>query len=222
MSITPEQAADMVAKAVAAAKASAEPPAEPPTYTRSQLEAAVDGGKITKAEADAIWDTQNQRQTQRLVADTVKSVIQETTQQATVESRIEEYTRLRPEVLKQDSQDRARVKQQYDYLVSIGQPATKSTELAALGMVFGSLDALKAAQAATRDDETLMDVGGGTPPAAGGADGGDGPKTKLSARERAHYQKLIDKGMYRSWADVDKEMEYANARVRQNARARAA
>lgn len=221
MSITPEQAADMVAKAVAAAKANAEPPAEPPTYTRAQLEAAVEGGKITKAEADAIWDTQSQRQTQRLVADTVKTVLTETQQQTTVDSRIAEYQALKPEVMKADSPERARVKQQYDYLVSIGQPATKSTELAALTMCYGSLDALKAAHAATRDDETLMDVGGGTPPVAGG-DGNDGPKTKLSARERAHYQKLIDKGMYRSWADVDKEMEYANGRVRQNARARAA
>lgn len=221
MSITPEQAADMVAKAVAAAKANAEPPAEPPTYSRAQLEAAVEGGKITKAEADAIWDTQSQRQTQRLVADTVKTVLTETQQQTTVDSRIAEYQALKPEVMKADSPERARVKQQYDYLVSIGQPATKSTELAALTMCYGSLDALKAAHAATRDDETLMDVGGGTPP-AGGGDGNDGPKTKLSARERAHYQKLIDKGMYRSWADVDKEMEYANGRVRQNARARAA
>lgn len=221
MSITPEQAADMVAKAVAAAKANAEPPAEPPTYSRAQLEAAVEGGKITKAEADAIWDTQSQRQTQRLVADTVKTVLTETQQQTTVDSRIAEYQALKPEVMKADSPERARVKQQYDYLVSIGQPAAKSTELAALTMCYGSLDALKAAHAATRDDETLMDVGGGTPPAAGG-DGNDGPKTKLSARERAHYQKLIDKGMYPNWAAVDKEMEYANGRVRQNARARAA
>jgi len=223
MSITPEQAAEMVAKAVAAARQTVDnnTPSEPPVYSRAQLEQAVEQAKITQAEADALWDAQQARQTEKLVKETVHNTIQQTQQLSAVETRINEYAAIKPDVLKEGTPERERVKAQYDYLVSIGQPKTRSTELAALGMVFGSIEALKAAHSASRDEETHMEIGGGSPGSNGGGSA-DGPKTKLSARERAHYQALIDRGIYTGWEQVDDEMKFANSRVRQSARARAA
>jgi hypothetical protein len=236
MSITAEQAAALVAKAVADATAPlvdrvaalAAPPAaptppavpEPKQFSRAELDQAVTAGRITEAEATALWDKQAAEQTVRLVRDTVREAVQATTQQKTVETQIEEYATLKPDVLKPGTVDRERVTKQYNYLVSIGQPATKSTELAALGMVYGPLEGLKAARSGRPSEETHEEVGGGAP--SGDPADSDGPKTKLSAREKAHYQNLINRGLYNSWADVDKELEFSNSRVRANARSRAA
>lgn len=227
MSITPEQAQAMIAEAVekataplaqalaaAAARpapAAEAPPAPPaPVYTRTQLDQAVSENKITAAEANALWDRQQQEQTAKLVKDTVREAVTDVGRANEVTSRIAEYTALKPEVLKEGSPERARVKQQFDYLVSIGQPATKATELVALGMIYGQLDTLKAAHSTTRDEETHQEVGGGAPSNVGEP----APKLKLSKDEKRYYGDLISKGIYSGWDAVAEELKFASARVR--------
>ncbi len=233
MSITAEQAAAMVAKAVAEATAPlvdrvaalATPPAPPPpaapevkTISRTELDQAVSAGRITEAEATAIWDKQTAEQTARLVKETVKATIEDAQSQNLVESGIKEYAALKPDVLKPGSTDRQRVEAQYRYLVSIGQPASKSTELAALNMVFGSIDGLKAAASGRPSEETHEDVGGGGEPSS---KSGAPKKLKLSAAEERYYQGGIDKGIYKDWAAVEAEMAYAKPKTRAGHHARA-
>lgn len=226
MSITAEQAAAMVAKAVAEATAPlvdkvaalatppapppAAPPAEPKTISRAELDQAVSAGRITEAEATAIWDKQSAEQTARLVKETVRATLEDAQSQNLVDTGIKEYAALKPDVMKPGTTDRQRVEAQYKYLVSIGQPATKSTELAALNMVFGSIEGLKAAAAGRPSEETHEDVGGGEPSSKSSPP----KKLKLSAAEERYYRTGIEKGIYKDWAAVEAELAYANPRVR--------
>jgi len=227
MSITEEQAKAMVAEAVKQATAplveklaslSVQPPAPPPSpppepkvYTRAELDAAVSRGSITEAEASAVWDKQQAEQTERLVEKRVEEKFQSLNATSEVGARIGEYAAIKPEILEAGSAARAKVKAQYDYLVRTGLPETKATELAALGMIYGPIDALKAASAGRSDDETHQDVGGGEP--RGGSDK-IAKKLKLSADEKRYYQNAIDKGIYKDWDAVEGELKFANAKLR--------
>ncbi|MGE0289522.1 MAG: hypothetical protein AB7I42_26035 [Bradyrhizobium sp.] len=227
MSITAEQAAAMVAKAVAdataplvdkvaalaAPPAASPPPAapEPKLVTRADLEQAVASGRISEQESAAIWDRQQAEQTALLVRKTVAETVSNVQLEGNIEARIAEYSALKPDVLKAGTTDRQRVEAQYAYLVSIGQPKTKSTELAALGMVYGSIDGLKAAAAGRPSTETHEDIGGGGEPSPGGK---TPKKLKLSGDEERYYRQGIEKGLYKDWDAVEAELKFASARTR--------
>jgi len=225
MSITEEQAKAMVAAAVKEATAPlieklatlapqpAPPPApEPQVYTRAQLDAAVSRGSITEAEANAVWDKQQAEQTERLVEKRVEEKFQALNATSEVGARIGEYAALKPEILEEGNSARAKVKAQFDYLVRTGLPATKATELAALGMIYGPIDALKAAASGRSNDETHEEVGGGGEP-RGGSDKA-AKKLKLSGDEKRYYQNAIDKGIYKDWDAVEAELKFANQKLR--------
>lgn len=233
MSITAEQAAELVAKAIGdvtkpivekldeiatraptpAAEATPPAPAAPQLLTRSQLDAAVREGKITDAEAVALWDQQQARETERLVNERVQAALQQHSAESTVEQQIAEYARLKPDVLKKDARERERVHAQYEHLVRTGLPKSKATELAALQIIYGPLDALKAASTARGTDETHQEGFSGQ---GGAGDGGADsmPKgLKLSAAQQKFYQDAIGKGLYKDWAAVQAELKFADKRL---------
>lgn len=194
---------------------------EEKVYTHAELEAAVQAGQITDVQKADILERQRQRQVEENARKAAREEIEQTNRKATVESAISAYAELVPDVLKAGSNDRARVERAYRRLVAQGQPETKSTELVALEVVFGDLTALRAARAGRAEPETHRDAGGdGARSRSSGGDGSDGPKSKLTERERAFYQKGIDSGRYANWAAVDDELKFANPHVRARAAAR--
>ena len=190
--------------------AAADAPPPQPEYTRAELGKAVEDGKITEIQAQDILDKQNDKKTANLVKETVSTTIGNINRDQTVDSQIDAYSKLMPEVLAEGSDERQRVASQFSYFVSIGLPNDKSTELAALNSVYGSIDALKSSKGAAQEFDTQQETSGGGAP----AETVSGTTLKLSADERKHYQYLIDRGQYKDWKEVEAEMKFSNKQVR--------
>ena len=187
----------------------------PKEYTRAEINAAVDRGEITAAEGEGVWDRQQDARTQRLAREAAADVLKTTKLTATIEDRIGDYSELAPKAFQEGTAERQRVKKQFDYLISIGQPATKSTELAALSLALGDIDGLRAAARGSVKRETFEDVGGGDSGGTGEGSTGDGPPKgmNLTARERSYYQQKIDRGIYKDWKAVADERKFAVPRA---------
>ena len=183
--------------------------AQQPQLTWDQLQAAVDAGTLTMAKAFEIRDQQLYDRWQRDQAardDTNARLASTSTEMA-------EYKKLVPTVLTPGSDERRKVEQEFGYLVQrLGRPSTKeqelSMELAAARAAFGDLDTLRTKQQLASKPlgrEPYMDTSSAQRKA---------PETKkdfrstLSAREVAHYERMMRKGRYPGgWDDVKKEHE---------------
>lgn len=186
-----------------------EPPAE---YTRAQLDKAVENGQITEAQRDDILERQNAARVQRQIDQAVDSKVTGITREQQVTQQIGEYADVEPNLIKDGTDERRRVKQQFDAYVAMGLPKTKATELAALRTVFGDIDVLRAKKSRTQEYEHHEEGIGGEPPDASSTP--QGTKLKLTKDERRYYEQCIQKGIYKDWKEVEKEMEYANPKVR--------
>lgn len=191
-----------------------QPPADQPkVYSRPELKAAVEGGRITQEQADDIWDRQREAQLTERAENAALDVVERKTKKERIDSDLAAYKRLAPEIL-EEGDKRSRIREEFNYLVGIGDPKTVDTELKAIRAVMGPLEKLERARSARRSEE--HDPQGGS--------SGDGPKAKakgfegtLSARERTYYQKGIDSGRYKDWKDVEAEFKFANPKVRERA-----
>jgi hypothetical protein len=167
---------------------------KPQEYTRAGLREAVTQGRITQDQADLLWDEQLSRK----VTEKAVAAARETTQTEQTVGRIENelarYEAVIPAAKDTNSPEFKRIKAEFDYLVSIGLPKTKQTELAAARNVFGKIDALEAAARNTGSREhDAGDHGGG----AGSDGGGEGSVWKgVPADHRAYYREQIAKGFY--------------------------
>ena len=227
--ITPERAAEIARAAALEAAAplaekiaflegrnSAAPPVQPPAppkvYTRTELATAVAERRMTEDQATDILERQRADETRRIVQETVSGAFTDLRRGNVVEQGLNEYQRLKPDAWKAGTKDRERVEAQYKYLVSIGQPATAATELVALQTVYGPVDALRSAASGRDDFESMEDIGGGGSGGGRRDGGGGGGKPKLTPRERAHYERLIDRGVYADWDAVHAELKFARKR----------
>lgn len=240
MSMTPEQVQAEIAKAVEAAttpltqqiaalttKLAATPPAptqpEPPPkkYTRAEITKAVDDGHISQEQADALWDAQQAREVKEAIDSRVDQELTARQLKATIERDIGDYSEIAPNAFVAGTPEHTKVKKQYDYLVSIGQPATKATELTALNLALGSLDALKAASRVKQPRETHEDEGGDGEPPVDSSASDKLQKLKIPARLKAHYKALVDKGIMTPEA-VDAELKHYDNSVHARRKPRAA
>lgn len=195
-------------------RVSAQPPKpteEPPReYTRAQLDKAVEENQITEAQRDDIIERQNAARVQRQIDQAVDSKVTGITREQQVEQQIGQYGEIEPNVVKEGSDERRRVKQQYDAYVAMGLPKTKATELAALRTIFGEIDVFRAKKNRTQEYEHHEEGGSGDP----GEVTPKGTKLKLTKDERRYYESCIEKGIYKDWKEVEAEMKYANPQIR--------
>lgn len=227
---TPEQVAEMVQAAVTAAvsplaaeienlkKAPAAPRQEPQPqeYSRADIERAVEDGRISRPEAEALWATQTERRAIKAATDAATQAVERRATDDMVSSAIGEYSAVVPKAFQDGTAERAQVRKEYDRLVGLGQPATRATELVALQITFGGIEGLRAAAGAQRERITSQEggAGGGQSRRDSGEDANGVPRDlKLTDRQTAHYTRLIDRGVYKGWDDVRAELKYAKGRA---------
>lgn len=175
------------------------------TYSRAELLSMVDDGQLSQLKADSLWESQIEKN----VTEKVLQQVESSNANSRVGRELDRYIEFVPDLMKDGSENRAKVAKEFSYLVSHGSPGDQSTQLAALRTVYGSIE--KLSKKSTQHVETHQETGGGHKPE---------PKTDkgllktLSSREKAHYEKGIEKGLYKGWDDVEKELEYANPSVR--------
>ena len=194
----------------------AEPAAK--RYTRAELTAMVDDRQITQDQADAQLDYQAREdaraEAQRVATETVTAA----QRKSYVDSEIGRYKVVAPEILDEASEARERIKEEYNFLVgTLGDPNSIETQLKAIRAVLGPVEKLERARNAKASHESHRETGGG------GSEGpkGDGKLTydNLSAREKAHYDKLIASGLYKDVKAVNEELAYVNPTTRRKYRA---
>lgn len=187
-------------------------------YTRTELKAAVTAEQITQDQADDIWAKQVKEEARDEALAAVRDDASRRTQQEQIDNDLTEYKRLAPEIRDKSSDKFEQISAEFQYLVKRGSPNNLATELAAIRAVLGPLDKLKTAKAERRAENHEEQSGG---------EGKDkqqktGKKLvdTLSPREKKHYEGMIDKGHYKDWGDVEKELGFARPEVRRRQGAR--
>lgn len=208
-----DQIANLESKA-----ANPNPPKEDKVYTRAQLNAAVADERITQAEADAIWDKQQEKRN----TDTTIQLINQSRNDDKIQVEIDKYKAFDPDLDERTSDAYTKVAlevQEQCRLLGIQQP-TLAVELNALKTIYGPANRLKNPQQKDRQahQDTVTNDGDDKPKKVEVND--DGSPVGLTKDERAYYQDLINKGIYRDWNDVAKEMGHADQQLRQRTSAR--
>lgn len=177
------------------------PESKPNRYTRAQLSAAVEAEQISQSQADEFWDNQLSADIESRVMSQVTTLNDQNNLTNTLSSQINSYTDNVKGLMEEGSENRNKVTSEFNYLVSIGQPNDKTTELAALRSVFGDVKKLKKE---VDSRETHQEIGGGQV---------NEPEDKgiksLTQKQKNYYSKQIANGIYRDWKEVAEEVNYS-------------
>lgn len=190
---------------VKAMQAAAKTPTQPQkVYTRAELNQMVEEGKISREQAEDYLDQVRELRLREAISKELAERDAQRERVARVKTELQRYKELVPEVMKAGTEEREQVTQEFNYLVSLGQPNDATTELAALRAVFGPVEKLERKKQMRGERERFQESGGRRD------DGGGAPKGKepdLPSRYREHYQRLIDRGIYKGWDDEQLQKE---------------
>lgn len=182
-----------------------------PRLTWTQLQAGIDDGKITLAQALDYRDETNQKALEAKFEQRLKEAQTTHSRGTTVQSEIAQYKSTVPGIVTVGSPERVKVEQEFAYLVnSMGyDQKDPRTELLACRNVFGDVKTAQARQTARTtipERETMQDMPSNGKPKPDPKD----PLKTITGEQRKHYQRMIDKGVYTGWGEVRDELkEYA-------------
>lgn len=186
-------------------------PADPPKrYTRAELRAAVEAQQITQDQADEQMDLQIREEAKAEARREAHSTVAAEQRKERVGTEMSRYKTVAPEIL-EDGDTRAKIMEEYQYFRNLGDPKTIETELKAIRMVLGPVDRLERARSGRASHESHRETGDG-------AGHSERPAKKfadtLSPELRERYSGLIQKGIYKDWAEVEAERKFARPPVR--------
>lgn len=186
--------------------AKAPPSVLPKRYTRAELNAAVEARQITQDQADAEMDRQI-RDDARAEAARVANVTVTTAQrQERIDREIARYKAVAPEILDDDHDTRARIKEEFNYLIGLGDSSKDvQTQLKAIRAVLGPIESLEQSRSGRSSHDPHRESGGGS---SGGKTRTKSFSDTLDARTRGHYERLIQLGTYKDWAEVEEERKF--------------
>lgn len=179
-------------------------------HTRADLQTAVDAGRISQVDADRILEEQQAARIETKVATSVQTTLNDQERARKITAEIDRYREFRPDIMEDGSESRLLVAAEYNRQVSEhGKPQNMQTELDALAATFGPASKLQKGRQS--EAETHQDVG---------SDGGEGQEAigkapkGLNADAKKHYGDQIERGFYKDWADVGKELDNSSPAVR--------
>ena len=191
--------------------------ATPPVVTREQLQAAVDEGTITQAQADQETARQMREELRTDLTKDLRAEQAATQQQAALQAEFDRYVAARPDLKVDGSPDLATAMSEVAALVKLGHPNTLLTEVTALRKVFGPSERIVETTRQTRETHQES-VGVGHDPAG---KGGSGWKKGLSSRQVAAFEAELNKkgGQYKGEDDPFFQRVVTRARTKTAARA---
>lgn len=176
---------------------------EPKVFTRQQLRAAVNEGTIDEDQMEEIWSTQQRDQINRDLSKQLDERDQRRTTESFVATETEKYLAAHPGVKEVGSPEWKKVKDEYDFLVQMGDKDSKATELKALRAAFGkNVDRIPERTASRR--ETPSDTSGSQ------AGGGDRPVdlwNRVPKHLKPYYKDRVAQG-FMTLEDVKKDIPY--------------
>ncbi len=196
------------------------PKPEEPTreFSRAELAASVEKGNLTQEQANDLWERQLVERATKAARETASQIVTVKETANRIDAEMRRYKELVPNVMREGTDERSKVAEEYSYLVSLGEPEDRRTELKALRSAFGSVEKLEKSRSRAKPDVQPDEQTG----AGGDAGGGDKDGIKgLTARERDYYRDQISKGRYKDWDAVKEELKHANTALRRKMGARA-
>lgn len=185
-------------------------PPSPPRYTEAQLQQMIDDGKATVGQVLAYQkETLTKELTQQVDA-RVSERLAASTKTSSLQQEITKYKQTVPEVTQEGTPERQAVEREYSYLVNLGYDANDPrTELMAVRAALGSVETIqerrKAKTIPSTGRETMQDTQASGNPKAGEKD----VLKTMTAPQRQHYQKMLDRGVYKGWDEVRDELKFA-------------
>lgn len=192
-----------------------EPAEETKSYTVQELQVMVDDGRISEGTRDGILSQQTRDQTRNEIKTEMREEMASMRQSQQIDGEIAKYTDSNADVMKEGTELRGRVEEEYQFLVSHGEPVGKFTELKSLRAVMGPSDRIRETTAERRP--THSDEGGsgaGDSDRGGSKEGGVPGPLQKDPKLKFHYDGLIATGVYSGYDDPDlvKEMKYVRPR----------
>lgn len=190
-------------------------------YSWAELETLISQGRITRADAEAHREDVRTKQIAKQVREEFRNETQTQTREQLLDANMGDYFRAVPATLKEDSPERARLDEEFDFLASINgvDPEKvegvqrKALQLNALRNVFGTLDSVKSRTAPVKT-ETHQGLSGGNPPAKTPSKD-QALLNALSKAQVAHYKKAMAAGRYKGgWKDVVVELKWEKPKGR--------
>jgi hypothetical protein len=182
---------------------------KPKVLSRAELNQLVADGSLTEDARDEYLEKQREERIEQRLEAKFAAERKQSDRISLINAQMERYKTLIPDVMVAGSEPRARVESEFNFLVSVdGQPQSNeealALELKALRAAFGPVDRLK--ETTRKRRETHQETGGGAADEGGPKE--DTAPSKLTARERDHYQRLIDSGVYTGWKQVREEQKF--------------
>lgn len=182
-------------------------------YTRTQLRALVNEGKITEDQMDATLEQQLEAKLNKKVESTAIETAKETRASTEIGAQLNAYTAAHPDIIVEGSDLRNKVIEEFNYLVSLGDPENKTTELKAVRAAIGPLTP----KGRRKQPEAHEETGGSGDDARGSGNADTGWAKGLSPAQKKHYQKQIDRNFYNGPTDKRLVAEVKIARERRAA-----
>jgi hypothetical protein len=165
----------------------------PKVYTEAEIQAAVNKGTITEARANEIRARQIREEAVAEAKKAVKAELTSTQTATAIEAELGRYGAALPALRDDDSPVRAKANAAYQRLLNRGHEPGARTELAAIELAFGPVEALEAAKP-RGERETHEETGGGSGRDRG--NGSEGWPKDMPAKNRQYYEGQIAKGRY--------------------------
>lgn len=191
-----------------------QPTTEETEYTWEQLEGFIASGRITRADAEAHRESVIRKNVLKEVDARQDARTQTLTQTQRLDQTIQSYISAKPEVLNEQSAERQRLDEEFDWVASTqGLNPAKLTDIQRKGIqaialrnVYGPLDSFQ--RKATMKTETHQGVGGGNPPAPS-KNPDQAILDGLTKTQVDHYRKMMKAGRYKGgWKDVVDEIKF--------------
>lgn len=176
-------------------------------YSVSELDNAVQAGQITQAQRDQIFATQIERAATRRATETATQIIETTTRENALDGELQQYTAFAPDLTREGSPLRARVAEEFEYLVSRGAPRDLSTELAAARAILGPVERARNAHGRPRGADRSSDSFGSRPQSPRERREEDAWQ-RLAPHQKQYYDKQISAGVYANRSAVFAELNW--------------
>lgn len=173
--------------------------------TWAQLEAGIAEGKWSRDQAQEYKDKMAEQRLQKKLEQKQR----EESSNARILGEIGEYQKLVPDVMTYGSENRQKYEREFSYMVrTLGMPDNYATQLAAVRAAFGDPDTLRRKASATKviNQEPLMETH--TPSSKKVVE--KSLFDKLDDRSKKHYERLLEKGVYKNVQEVEEELKWEN------------
>ncbi len=186
------------------AKPEADSPKEESWLSAAALRQAVDEGKMTEDESEAIKARQIEKRVTAKVTEEVETKLAAQNRGERVSTEIGRYKEAIPDLTDTDSAAFKKVQTEFTYLTQQGYDANDPrTELIAVRGAFGDIDRLQKIEPGKR--ETHQETGGHSDP---NTESTDGAPKDMPADTKRYYQDQINQGVVVDWEAAKAEYSY--------------